>query len=64
MKQAITLPLKAFIPPPPQKGDIKACRLYAEHKARQSEHYQKTLTDIWIRFMMWSFLDDDQEVQQ
>lgn len=63
MKPAKTSQLNYIIPPAPQRGDIKACKAYAEFKARQSKDYHKALADIWIRFMSWSYLDDVKEVQ-
>lgn len=67
MKQAITHPLKQTLsisgnknPPPakPIKGDISSCRAYANYMARNSQNPSKTLCDIWIRFMNWSYLKD------
>jgi len=49
-------------PPVPRKGDIKACKHYAKHQARNSNHPRATLAHIWIKFIQHSYLQD-QEVK-
>jgi len=73
MKPAITSPIKKQLspsgkheqqPPKPIKGDIASCDQYARYMASKSSNYKATLSAIWVRFMNWSFLNDQTSNKQ
>ncbi len=59
MKPINTLLKLTQAPPAPKKGDIEACRQYANYLADNSKNAPRTLARIWIKFIAYSYLQDE-----
>ena len=59
MKPVNTLLKLTQAPPAPKKGDIEACKHYANYIADNSQNAPRTLARIWIKFINYSYLQDE-----
>lgn len=58
MKPVNTALKQPCTPPAPRKGDIEACKQYANHLADNSQNPPRTLARIWIKFINYSYLQE------
>ena len=58
MKPVNTVLKQPNTPPAPKKGDIEACKQYANHIADKSQNAPRTLARVWITFINFSYLQD------